>query len=75
MVWRGKEVVKEGRERVRHVTTFPTYVPPLLFQDSPGSASDTSLKLFPGSARKHGRLLASPPMCVPEVQEKTHVKR
>lgn len=26
--------------------------------------------------RRHGhRLLASPPMCVPEIQEKTHVKR
>ena len=64
------------RERVR--PTYPTYIPPLLCQDSldtEGSASDTSLKLFPGAARKQGRLLASPPMCVPEVQEKTHVKR
>ena len=77
--WVEKERNGEGgwRERVRYFTKFSTYIPHLCQDstDTEGSTSDTSLKLFPGAARRHGRLLASPPMCVPEVQEKTHVKK
>ena len=81
--WRGKgsgEKGGEGEGEVeRHHNIHSAYVPPLISSqdslDTEGSASETSLKLFPGAARRHGRLLASPPMCVPEVQEKTHVKR
>lgn len=44
-------------------------------QSSLGSSFDTSLKRSLRAAKRQGRLLASPPMCVPEVQERTHTKK
>jgi len=70
LLMRGKTGAKEEMEESKP-SSFDEEV---ALQSSLGSSFDTSLKKSLRATKKHGRLLASPPMCVPEVQERTHTK-